>query len=175
MKLAPLSIVLLLAAGPAGAQVFVDIGAQRSEIRSIIAGRPGSADTTEQGVHLGVGFRREFGDRHTLAAKLEWNDLGPVSMLAVRAVDYRRRFGSRFSVGGFIGAARLDLATPALGYYFGMGLRIEDLMPGWDLTLDLHYADKAARDNLLPSDPQAGTDDNFHDVDGASLYLSYRF
>lgn len=175
MRTTLLLTALSLSAAPAAAEVFVDLGANRSEIRSIFADRPGSVDTVERGLHLGLGVRRDFGERHTLGAKLEWNDLGPASLLAVRAVDYRWRVGRRFAVGGFIGAARLDLATPAFGYYLGVGVRFKDLMPNWDLSLDLHYADKAARDNLLPSDPQVGSPDNFHDVDGASLYLSYRF
>jgi hypothetical protein len=51
-----------------------------------------------------------------------------------------------------------------------------DLVKGLDVNLDLKYADKVARDKLLPTDP--GTDprpDSFYDVTAATLSLSYRF
>ena len=73
------------------------------------------------------------------------------------------------------GAARLDLATPAYGYYFGGGVQFKDLRPHWDLSVDLRYGDKIARDNLLSTDPQGGSPDNFYDLVGFSVYLSRRF
>jgi hypothetical protein len=42
--------------------------------------------------------------------------------------------------------------------------------------IDYRYADKVARDKLLPSDP--GSDprpDEFFDISGTSLSISYRF
>jgi hypothetical protein len=44
-----------------------------------------------------------------------------------------------------------------------------------DLGIDLRYGDKLARDNLLPTDPQGGTPDNFYDVSGIAVYFSRRF
>ena len=73
----------------------------------------------------------------------------------------------------FAGAARLDLDTPAYGYYLGGGLQIKDLWPQWDLSFDLRLGDKLARDNFQ-SDPQARPDD-FYDFSGLSVYLSRRF
>ena len=97
-------------------------------------------------------------------------------LLAVRALDYRYRFDNPLALSFFVGAARYDLATPAYGYYLGGGMQWRNILPRTDLSLDLRYADKVARDKLLPDDP--GTDprpDSFYDVTGATLSLSYRF
>ncbi len=75
----------------------------------------------------------------------------------------------------FAGAARLDLDTPAYGYYLGGGVQIKELWPRWSLGLDLRFGDKLARDNLLPSDPQGGRPDNFYDLSGLTIYLSRGF
>ena len=76
----------------------------------------------------------------------------------------------------FAGAARLDLDTPAHGWYLGGGVELKDLWPRWSLALDLRIGDKLARDNVLPSDPQGGDrPDSFYDLRGFSLYLSRRF
>jgi hypothetical protein len=77
-------------------------------------------------------------------------------LFAVRALDYRYRFKGPLALTGFVGAARYDLATPAYGYYIGVGAQWRDVMRRFDVNLDLKYADKVARDKLLPTDP--GTD-----------------
>jgi hypothetical protein len=84
------------------------------------------------------------------------------------------------AVSVFLGASRLDLATPAYGYYYGAGVQWRNLFPGIDLGLDLRYGDKIARDKLLPSDgPSSGPDvkrpDQFYDLTGATLSISYRW
>ena len=93
----------------------------------------------------------------------------------VRALDYRFHASERLAVGAFFGAARLDLATPAYGYYLGGGVHFKELIARWDLGLELRFGDKVARDNVLPSDPQGGRPDNFYDLSGISVYLSRRF
>jgi hypothetical protein len=165
----------LFAAVPAAADVFVDFGAQTSRVKATIANMDDTVDTTESGVHAGVGVSRRVGERSEFGARLELDGMGSDMFLAVRALDYRYHVSGRYSVGAFLGAARLDLATPAYGYYAGGGVQVRDLRPGWDLNIDLRYGDKVARDNLLPSDPQGGSPDNFYDVLGISAYLSYRF
>lgn len=164
------SIAAGLLAVPAAAETFIDVGANRTDIKAFLD-KVQRANTTDQGIHLGVGVRRSFGERHDIGARLEWDDIGDTSMLAVRAIDYRWHFGSRFAIGGFLGAARLDLATPAFGYYVGVGLDWTTPLPKWDLGVDFHYGDKVARDNL-PDNPEV---DSFRDVQGFSLYLSRRF
>jgi hypothetical protein len=165
----------LLASAPAAADVFVDFGAQTSRVKARIANMEDTVDTTESGVHLGLGASRRVGERSEFGARIELDGMGSDAFLAVRALDYRYHVSERFAVSAFLGAARLDLATPAYGYYFGGGVQFRDLKPGWDLNVDLRYGDKVARDNLLPSDPQGGSPDNFYDVTALSVYLSYRF
>ena len=164
-----------LAAEPAAADVFVDLGAQSSRIEATIANQDDTTDTTESGLHLGIGASRRTGERGEFGVRLELDDLGSDLLIAVRALDYRRHVSERFAVSAFFGAARLDLATPAYGYYLGGGVQFKEVMPGWDLALDLRFGDKVARDNVLPTDPQGGSPDNFYDISGLSLYLRRRF
>lgn len=165
----------MLVAAPARADVFVDAGAQTSRVKARIANMADTVETTESGIHAGIGASRRVGERSEIGARLELDTMGSDLFLAVRAVDYRYYLSDRFAVSGFVGAARLDLATPAYGWYFGGGLGLRDVMPNFDLNLDLRYGDKVARDNLLPTDPQGGSPDNFYDILGISVYLSYRF
>jgi hypothetical protein len=96
-------------------------------------------------------------------------------LLALRLVDYRFNVSDRLGFDAFFGAARLSLGTPAYGYYLGGGVQLKQLVAKWDLGIDLRYGDKIARDNVLPSDPQGGSQDNFYDLTGISVYLSRRF
>ena len=168
-------MALLVSSAPAAADVFVDFGAQTSRVEARIANMEDTVETTESGVHFGIGASRRVGELNEFGARLELDMMGSDLFLAVRALDYRRHLSDRFSISGFLGAARLDLATPAYGYYLGGGLQLKEVMPNLDLNLDLRYGDKVARDNLLPTDPQGGSPDNFYDITGISLYLSYRF
>jgi hypothetical protein len=94
----------------------------------------------------------------------------------VRALDYRYRFRNPLALSLFAGAARLDLATPAYGYYYGAGVQWRNLMRNMDASLDFRYGDKIARDKLLPSDPASTLrPDSFYDLTGATLSLSYRW
>lgn len=158
----------------AKADVFVDVGAHSSRVEADIANAD-VVETTESGLHVGVGASRSVGERSEFGVRLELDSLGGDLLLAVRALDYKRHISERFAWSAFLGAARLDLATPAYGYYAGGGVQFKDIMPGWDLNLDLRYGDKVARDNVLPNDPQGGRPDNFYDITGVSLYLGYRF
>jgi hypothetical protein len=168
-------LALWLLALPVSAEVFLDIGFNASRIESDIANAAGITETSTSGVHLGLGARRHVTERSDLSFRIELDDVDSDLLLAVRALDYRFNFSETWAVTMFVGAARLDLATPAYGYYLGAGVQRKQLFDNWDLTLDLRYGDKLARDNLLPSDPQGGRPDNFYDVTGVSLYLSYRF
>ena len=168
-------LVLCLIARPAGAEAFLDIGVNASRIESRIANVDGTIETTETGLHLGIGASRRVGERGELSVRLELDNLGSELLLAVRALDYRRHLSDRLAFNVFAGAARLDLATPAFGYYFGAGIQLKELVSNWDLSIDLRIADEVARDNVLPSDPQGGRPDNFHDILGVSVYLTRRF
>jgi hypothetical protein len=168
-------IVTCLAAGPANAEIFFDVGANASRIEAKIANIDDTVDTSSGGLHVGIGARRKIGTSGDIGVRLELDSVDSDLFLAVRALDYRRHVSERLAVGFFLGAARLDLATPAYGYYLGAGVTFKEVLPRWDLGLDLRFGDEVARDNLLPTDPQGGSPDNFHDVTSLGLYLSYRF
>ena len=157
----------------AHAELFLDVGVHGTHVEADVATLTRTT-TSESGLHLGAGLRRELA-KGSIGARAELDDIDGNALLAVRALDYRRHLTQRFSVTAFLGAARLDLATPAYGYYMGTGVELKDLWPSWSVSLDLRYGDKIARDNLLPGDPQGGKPDNFYDLSGISVYLSRRF
>jgi hypothetical protein len=168
--------IAAFAPAAAHAEVFVDVGAQSSRLSSKIANQPGNIESTDSGLHLGIGVRRGMpSGRGALAVRLELDEIGSDLFLAVRPLDYRRNLSERLAWTGFFGVARLALGTPAYGWYAGGGLQVKEVLPSWDLGIDLRYGDRLARDNILPSDPQGGSPDNFHSVYGVSIYLSRRF
>ena len=170
-----LILIACLFAAPASAEVFVTLGATAVDITSRFAGAPQTVDSSESGLHLGVGFRRELA-QGSIGARIEYDDLGSSDLLGIRAFDYRRYLGAeRFAFNAYIGAARLDRATPAFGFYGGVGAQFRDIFSRWDLNIDLRLAKRVARDNLLPTDPEGPSPDNFHDVEGISIYLSRGF
>lgn len=162
---------------PRGAHLFVDAGVAASEV-TIRPGDLSPKQTTSMELtpHIGIGARRSVSARSDLGVRAEFDRIDDHMLLAVRALDYRYRTRGPLAFSAFLGAARYDLATPAYGYYFGGGVQWQDIMPGFDLGLDLRYADKVARDKLLPSDTTSEKrPDSFYDITSASLSLSYRF
>lgn len=172
---ARITALLLCTNAIATAQPFFDVGIHSSDIDSRIANRDDTVNVSDAGLHLGIGARRIVSDRSDISFRLELDSIDSDTFLAVRAFDYRRHLNERLALNMFVGAARLDLATPAYGWYLGFGVQWKQLIRGWDLSLDARFGDKVARDNLLPSDPQGGSPDNFHDVTGITLYLSRGF
>lgn len=156
------------------ADAFVDVGINATRVEADIATLPDKQTSTDSGWHLGAGLRRELA-RGSIGARIELDDVDGDRLLAVRALDYRRHLSERFAVTAFAGAARLDLATPAHGYYLGGGVELKELLRGWTLAIDLRLGDKIARDNLLPTDPQGGRPDNFYDLTGVAVYFSRGF
>jgi hypothetical protein len=165
------AVVAAALAQGATAEAFVDVGANATRVEVDIVNLPHTFTDTS-GLHFGVGLRREL-SQGSIGARLELDDLDGDLLLAVRAFDYRRHLSDRLALTAFAGAARLDLATPAYGYYLGGGVELKDLWPRWSLGVDLRLGDKLARDNLLPTDPPG--DDNFYDITGLAVYLSRRF
>jgi hypothetical protein len=96
-------------------------------------------------------------------------------LIGLRALDYRHRFDSPFTFSLFAGVARYNLATPATSIYAGMGGGWRNILPKWDLDLDLRYAQNVARDHILESDPQGLRPDSFYKIESATLYLSRHF
>jgi hypothetical protein len=160
-------------AADARADVFLDFGVHGMHVEADVATFT-RVTTSESGFHLGAGVRREL-TNGSIGARVELDDVGGDLAIAVRALDYRRHLTERFAVTAFLGAARLDLATPAYGYYLGTGVELKELWPSWSLAIDMRYGDKIARDNLLPTDPQGGKNDNFYDLSGVAVYFSKRF
>jgi hypothetical protein len=175
LGLALATAVGLTFATRAHAEAFLDLGVNISRIDSRLALEPDWTSSNSSGVHIGLGLRRTLSGGNDIGVRLELDDFDSNTLLALRAFDYRFNRSERFAIGAFLGAARLDLATPAYGYYFGGGVHFKDLLAGWDLGVDLRRGDKIARDNLLPTDPQGGSPDNFYDLTGLSVYLSRRF
>jgi hypothetical protein len=162
--------------GDGSVEIFADAGGAASRARIEIAdGSPKYVTDTAFTPHVAIGARRGVSDHSDLGARIEFDELEGELLLAVRAFDYRYRVNKHWALLGFIGAARYDLATPAYGYYLGMGAQWRNVMHNLDVSLDLRYADKLARDKLLPTDPPATPrPDMFYDMFGATLYFSYR-
>jgi hypothetical protein len=162
---------------PVGAHLFVDAGVAASKVTI----RPGDlvprqTTSTELSPHIGIGARRAVSSRSDLGVRAEFDRINDHLLLAVRALDYRYRTQGPLAFSAFLGAARYDLATPAYGYYLGGGVQWRDILPGFDLGLDLRYADKVARDKLLRSDTTSELrPDSFYDITSTTLSLSYRF
>jgi hypothetical protein len=159
-----------------GAEIFVDVGINANEVDIDLedAIAPTTTDI-ETAPHFAIGARRAVGARNDLGARIEVDEIDGHTLIGVRGLDYRYRFRGPFAFTGFVGAARYDLATPAYGVYFGIGGQWRDVVPGWDIGLDLRYASKVARDNLLPTDPVGPRGDSFYDIGSATLYLTRRF
>ncbi|HYM35389.1 MAG TPA: hypothetical protein VET48_08340, partial [Steroidobacteraceae bacterium] len=99
------------------------------------------------------------------------------NLLSFRAVDYRYRFNRAFALNGFFGVSRYEFELPAYGYYYGAGLQYMNVLPSWDIALDVRNHDKLGRDKTLPTDPSPsiGQPRLFFDVNGISLYVSYHW
>ena len=162
---------------PRGADLFVDAGINASRVEIQLGdGSPNTTTSMEVAPHVAIGARRAVSARSDLGVRAELDRIDDELLLAVRALDYRYRFRNPFALTAFVGAARYDLATPAYGYYIGAGVQWREILRHFDVNLDLRYADKVARDKLLPDDP--GTDprpDSFYDISGATLSVSYRW
>ena len=132
---------------------------------------------TKFGAHVGLGARRFVSDHSDLGARIEADDIQGHSLIGLRAIDYRYRFNGPLAVSFFMGAARYALATPAYGIYLGAGAQWRNVIPGWDLGVDLRYADSIARDHLLPTDPPnvGERSDSFYNVLSTTLSVSRHF
>ena len=158
-------------------EIFVDAGVNTSRVEfNPYDGITPTTETSSVGPHFGVGVRRSVTSRSDLGVRVEVDDMDGMTALGVRAIDYRYRLTRKFAIGGFVGALRLDAPTAAYGYYGGISAQLRDVLPRFDLTLDVRASDKIARDVLLPSDPTTNNwGDVLYKVYGANMYLSYRF
>ncbi|HEX4618905.1 MAG TPA: capsule assembly Wzi family protein [Steroidobacteraceae bacterium] len=155
---------------------FIDAGANANQVRVDLDGSaPVTRTSVAFGPHLGVGARRAVSAFNDLGVRLELDRVDGHSLIGVRAIDFRHRYGDSFALGLFAGADRYDLATPAYSVYGGVGAQWRNFLPQWDLGLDLRYAQNIARDHVLPSDPQGPRPDSFYKIASGVLYLSRHF
>lgn len=158
-----------------GAELFVDLGANWSEVKADLDDSIPETTVSGAGPHVAIGARRKVSEHQDLGVRLEIDEIDSNILIGLRALDYRYRFDGPLAVTAFLGAARYDLATPAYGVYVGAGVQWRDLLPGWDVGLDARFASKIARDDLLPEDPVGGRPDAFYDIIGATLYVTRKF
>jgi len=157
-------------------QLFVDAGANALRIRTDLTELTAkSTGPSMSGAHFALGARRSVSDHSDLGARLDFDDLGGRSLIGARLIDYRYRFTSPLALTGFLGAARYALATPAYGFYYGVGLQWLDILPHVDAGVEARYYDSVARDHLLPSDPHTNRPDSFYDISGGVVSLTYHF
>ena len=158
-------------------EVFVDAGinASRLEFDPSDKGVTPMRKVNTTGAHAGIGVRRAVTARSDLGVRLEMDHVDGDALIGIRAIDYRYRIGRHLAVGVFAGAARYDVATSAYGYYGGINMQWRDLLPRFDLNLDVRATDKIARDPVTPGEPPSVWGDVIYQMYGANLYLSYKF
>ncbi len=159
-----------------GSEWFVDAGVNANQVRVDLDGSaPITKTSVGFGPHLGLGARRAVSTYNDLGVRLELDQVDGHSLIGVRAIDYRHRYGDAFALNLFAGADRYDLATPAYSVYGGVGVQWRNILPKWDLGFDLRYGQNIARDRLLPSDPQGPRPESFYKIASGVLYLSRHF
>jgi hypothetical protein len=161
-----------------GTELFVDAGVHQSKVRKILADYiPNFSIPAEANYHFGFGARRQVSERSDLGARLELDRVDGHDLLSLRAVDYRYRFGKRLAATAFLGVGRYSVGLPAYGYYWGAGLQIMNVLPKWDMGLDVRHHEKLGRDKVLATDPPPTPIRTrlFFDINGTALYLSRKF
>ncbi len=159
-------------------EVFVDVGANASRQNiDLTTATTRYNSSVKSGYHFAIGARRFVSDHSDLGARIEVDDIQNNNLLGVRLIDYRYRFNFPLALTFGLGAARYNLATPAYGIYWATGAQWRNLFAGWDLSLDVRYADSVARDHLLPTDPPdiGGRTDSFYNILSTTIAVSRHF
>jgi hypothetical protein len=161
----------------ANAEIFVDAGVVANRVlASITSDTPRIQSGTDYGPHVALGARRAVSEHQDLGVAVEVDDIQGLSLVSARLLDYRYRFPGPLALNVFAGAARYATATPAYGFYFGVGPQWRNILPHWDLGIDYRYASKVDRVRSLPSDPQGGyRPDAYYDISMVTLYVSRKF
>jgi hypothetical protein len=159
-----------------GAEVFVDAGVNVNQVRADLGPPiPVTRSSVAVGPHFGLGARRAVSEFNDLGVRLELDEVDGHSLIGVRAIDYRHRFGDTFALGLFAGVDRYNLATPAYSEYAGIGVQWRNVIPKWDLGFDFRYGQNIARDHVLPTDPSGVRPDSFYKISSGVLYISRTF
>ena len=157
-------------------EIFVAAGYNIYRVRTDLTDEPlRTTGPREDGYHFELGARRPVSDHNDLGSRLEFDNIDGHSLIGVRLVDYRYRFWGPLAADAYFGAARFALATPAYGYFYGLGLEWRNVLPHLDVGVDFRYDDSIARDHLLASDPHVNRPDSFYDIWGGIFKLSYHF
>jgi hypothetical protein len=157
-------------------EIFVDAGVNVYQVTVDLENSNNkTTDPRKEGYHFAVGARRAVSEHNDLGTRVELDDIEGHSLVGVRLIDYRYRFNGPIALDAFLGAARYALGTPAYGFYYGVGAQWRNVLPGWDVGVDLRYDDTIARDHLLPTDIQGPRPDSFYYVLGAVFSVSYHF
>lgn len=157
-------------------EIFVAAGYNIYRVRTDLTDEPlRTTGPREGGYHFELGARRAVSDHNDLGSRLEFDNIDGHSLIGVRLVDYRYRFWGPLAADAYFGAARFALATPAYGYFYGLGLEWRNVLPHLDVGVDFRYDDSIARDHLLASDPHVNRPDSFYDIWGGIFKLSYHF
>ncbi len=158
-------------------EIFVDAGVHRYQVTVDLENSANKiTEPQKTGYHFAIGARRAVSEHNDLGTRVELEDVLGHNLIGVRLVDYRYRFRGPIALDAFLGAARYALGTPAYGFYYGLGAQWRNILPGWDVGVDVRYDDTLARDHLLPGDPPlAPRPDSFYYVIGAIFSVSYHF
>ena len=159
-----------------GAELFVDAGANANRVRTDLEkGIPITTSKVMFGPHFAIGARRAVSEQNDWGVRLELDEVDGHSLIGARPIDYRHRFGDTFALSLFAGVDRYNLATPAYSLYGGIGTQWRNVLPHWDLGLDLRHAQNIARNHVLPTDVQGVRPDSFYKIDSVIGYLTRRF
>lgn len=159
-----------------GDELFVDAGGGAFRVRTDLEkGIPVTTTGVMFEPHVAVGARRAVSANNDLGVRLELDEVDGRSLLGIRPIDYRHRFGDTFALNLFAGADRYSLATPAYGLYAGIGGQWRNILPKWDLGWELRHAQNIARNHVLTTDVVGERPDSFYKIDSLLGYISRRF
>jgi len=155
---------------------FVDVGLKSGRMKyEYDVGAVPAVTSTFGSAHLGLGVRRLYNRHSDFGARIELDNVRGRPLIAVRAIDYRYRVGERFALSAFMGVARYDARTVALGWYAGAGLQWRNVLPKWDLSFDFNVGDKLQRDKLAPGESAGAWPDAYHSISARTITFSRRF
>ena len=157
-------------------ELFVDAGGDAYKIRTDLEkGLPITTSKVMAAPHVGIGARREVSPHNDWGVRLELDEADSRSLIGIRPIDYRHRFGDTAALELFAGVDRYDLATPAYGLYGGIGAQWRNVLPHWDLGADVRYAQNIARNHVLTTDIQGVRPDSFYKIQSVVAYVSRTF
>jgi len=159
-----------------GTELFVDAGANANRVRSDLQkGLPVTTSKVMFGPHFALGARREVSARNDWGVRLELDEIDGHSLIGIRPVDYRHRYGDTFALNLYAGVDRYNLATPAYSLYGGIGGQWRNVVPKWDVGLDFRYAQNIARDHVYATDPAGVRPESFYKIQSVIGYITRRF